>query len=235
MSIYTPKLVYYVYAYLREDGTPYYIGKGKNDRVFAKHDVKLPKNRYNIIFIEKNLTEIGALAIERKLIKWYGRQDLKTGILRNKTDGGDGTSGMTPWNKGKTGIFTKDLLYKFGSGNRGKKFSDAHRKKISESNKGKKTNLGKKHSEETKKKMSNTHKGKPSPLKGTKFTDEHKENLSKSTKGKPKDKIVCPHCNKIGGTGIMIRWHFDNCKQINNTIIKGFTNGRLQQSLPKPR
>lgn len=24
--------------------------------------------------------------------------------------------------------------------------------------------------------------------------------------------VVCPHCNKIGGGGSMMRWHFDNCK-----------------------
>ena len=26
------------------------------------------------------------------------------------------------------------------------------------------------------------------------------------------DKITCPHCNKVGGTNVMKRWHFDNCK-----------------------
>ena len=36
-----------------------------------------------------------------------------------------------------------------------------------------------------------------------------------ANKGKPKNhkKITCPHCNKTGGSNIMPRFHFDNCKQ----------------------
>ena len=87
---------YYVYLYLREDNTPYYVGKGKGKRAFTNNGrrMKLPADKTKITFHSENLTEEEAFELEKKLIAQYGRKDNGTGILRNLTDGGDGgTSG----------------------------------------------------------------------------------------------------------------------------------------------
>jgi hypothetical protein len=87
--------IYYIYAYLRQNGTPYYIGKGSGRRAWSKvRVVSQPTDKNRIVIMENNLTEIGALALERRYIKWWGRKDDNSGILHNRSDGGDGTSGL---------------------------------------------------------------------------------------------------------------------------------------------
>ena len=100
---------FYVYLYLDQNGVPYYCGKGKGKRAYGKHKVQVPTDTSRIIFPATNLTEIWAFALERKFIRWYGRKDNNTGVLENKTNGGEGLSGH--------------------------KFSESHKQKIAQANK----------------------------------------------------------------------------------------------------
>jgi hypothetical protein len=85
-----------VYAYCRVDGTFYYIGKGNRRRPYVNRGTKgvnPPGDRSRIIILHSALSEEKAFEYEKNLILFYGRKDLNTGLLKNRTDGGEGTSG----------------------------------------------------------------------------------------------------------------------------------------------
>ena len=46
--------------------------------------------------------------------------------------------------------------------------------------------------------------------KGKKLSEDHKAKL-RAPKGE-QPKVTCPHCAKHGGKSLMMRWHFENCK-----------------------
>lgn len=92
---------FYTYMYVREDGTPYYIGKGTGKRMHSeRHSVWLPPKERRV-YLKTSLTEEEALKHERYMIHVLGRKDIGTGILRNLTDGGDGGSGIRHTEKTK--------------------------------------------------------------------------------------------------------------------------------------
>lgn len=93
---------FYTYAYLREDKTPYYVGKGVRGRLYAKNHGKIPvPNKNRIIFLKKNLSEEEAFKHEKYMIAVFGRKNLGTGILLNMTDGGEGATGNRHSEKSK--------------------------------------------------------------------------------------------------------------------------------------
>ena len=127
---------FYIYAYLRDNGTPYYIGKGKGKRAWIQHSNRgkgahTPKDLAKIYVCESNLTELGAFALERRYIRWWGRKDLGTGVLQNMSDGGQGTANTLR-------TCSEETKRKIGSANKGRVHSAEVRAKISTTLKGKK-------------------------------------------------------------------------------------------------
>ena len=172
---------FYTYAYLRKNRTPYYIGKGCGKRIYSKggRPCVAPKDKSRIIFLKQNLTEEESFKHEIYMISVFGRKDLGTGILHNRTDGGEGSSGaIRPFElrkriskslKGRT--FTKEHLKKISIANTGRIISEDTRKKLSIANRGRIL------SEETKRRMSESRKG-------IVFSEERKNNIRKSKLGK---------------------------------------------------
>ena len=166
---------FYTYAYLREDGTPYYVGKGKGKRIYSNQRSINKPTEDRIIFLKQNLTEEEAFKHEIYMIAVFGRKDLGTGILHNKTNGGEGGSGR---------VITEEMKNQISDKLKGQKFSEDRRKNISKALKGKSAvwnigntyNKGKKFTEEQKKRLSESRKGMI-------FSDEHRKNLSIAHQG----------------------------------------------------
>jgi hypothetical protein len=193
MCIYTstnPPTGNYVYIYLRKSTlVPYYVGKGSGIRAWRKeHNVKVPTDNNRIVVVEQNLTEVGAFAIERQLIRWYGRKDLGLGPLRNLTDGGEGATGPKSANWKESASRNRK-----GSGN---------------------SFFGKSHSLETHTRWKNDPRrikqGEENGFYGKHHSLEQRE--KKRQEKLTATRQTCPYCSKIVDPMNYARWHGDKCK-----------------------
>lgn len=159
-------LIYYIYAYIRDSGTPYYVGRGKKSRAYSRHirsnniDFR-PKDKSKIIFLEKNLTKEESINLEKYYIAKYGRKEFG-GILVNIREGGEDIKDWTPEMRKKMSIISLKRT-----------FSDETRRRMSIARKNIKRNLNSiikmvntrklrdnyKHTKESKLKLSISHKG----------------------------------------------------------------------------
>jgi hypothetical protein len=99
----------YVYAYISQDGTPYYIGKGTIRRVYSDaHTVRLPQDPRRIHILAKEMSDPDARQVEMLFIYLYGRRDNNTGPLYNRTDGADGPAYNTRLSQLKDDEFYAD-------------------------------------------------------------------------------------------------------------------------------
>jgi hypothetical protein len=120
--------IYYVYQYVRDDQTPYYIGKGKDDRAWKSHrrsngaEIK-PKDINRIQILTENLTEKEAWDLEIELIAKYGLKS-EGGILVNMKEGGQG---------GTPSQEMRDHMSRIMTGRKKPPRTETHKKNLSES------------------------------------------------------------------------------------------------------
>lgn len=122
--------------------------------------------------------------------------------------------GLNCRNGGNTPGFSTSTRRKISEGNKGKKLSDEHRKKISESlnitNQDPLIKEIRKKGGEKARLTRIANGNNVSSLKGKKLSEEDK--MKKSIAAKNRIKIECPHCDMITDPGNAKRFHFDNCK-----------------------
>ena len=169
------------YIHCKPDGTPFYVGKGIARRANSTGNRNIHYNNTVAKYGKDNIlkgkipcsSEKIAFALEEGIIKCFKRMGVK---LTNMTNGGDGGFGIgvAPWNKGKSGHLSDEVI---------KKMSDAKKGKVG-------NRLGSTNSPEAIAKMAASKKGKLPWIAGRKHTAETKLKM-RETKQRTREARLC--------------------------------------------
>ena len=242
--------IYYVYALIdpRTD-MPFYIGKGKNNRLTqhlreattgSKKNNRITEIRnagsepYALKLLE-NLAETDAYRFEEDIIATLGREEIdENGILTNNRLSAwapvmttDVRRAISTWRTGM--VFTPEHCANLSKAKSGKTWEEiygvegAELKRLQNSApKGPMDEIRKQNISATKKGMKAPHE----------WSNESRKKVSDTLSGVPKNlsptererrralhkiEMTCPHCGKVGAGLSMKRWHFNNCKQHDQT------------------
>jgi hypothetical protein len=217
-----------VYKHIRLDNNEvFYIGIGKNiNRAYTEKSRNkiwqniVNKTKYKIEIIFDNISFDEAKNVEKYLISYYGRKDLKTGSLVNLTIGGDGVVGNLVSEETKDKMRKRMLGFKMSDETKAK--ISFKSKNISNETRLKMSIASSNRSIDTLKKLSNSKTGK-------KLSDETKIKISLSHKNQTDEqKYKRKSFKKIKDieTGIV----YDNSK-----IVSELFNIKIRQLQKKLR
>lgn len=149
----------YVYRHIRLDtNQPFYIGVGSDTKFLRAYNFKarnifwkrvVEKTEFEVEILFTDLSWEEACAKEVEFIKLYGRYDLNRGTLVNLTDGGDGSVGVIKSEATKKRVSvalmgkkrSQEAVESLRRGsvgkNKGRIFSEDHKRKIGLGNIGK--------------------------------------------------------------------------------------------------
>lgn len=245
---------YYVYALLDSskpgkykydsytfDYEPFYIGKGKSNRIkhtlydkssFKRNKIlKLKRKNIDILSVKilKNISNNLAINKEIELISLIGRRDLKKGPLVNTTDGGEGRINSK---------HTDEIKLKISKNRKGKGIGWKHNTKtllkMSENQSGKGNGFyGKTHSEDNKTKQSKRVSGLSHPMFGKKHTKETKTKLKKHRYLKISNDKIKESCQKFNKEVLMYDLDFNFIEEFGSVKLASSLTGINQSIISK--